>query len=687
MPITLKPNAVKYKDPITGNYVNVDVMGEKITYDAEAYAKGTRNGIAVSSTEPGYQDNSKYYAEQAQEILNSIPEDYSSLVSDVSSLRDDLDQNIENLIDDISQISKTGVNLFDIKKLKTKPNITVDGDTFSALPHTLYTYGDIYGVEYEAGQQYTVSLQAKTTSALTNNGLGVYAFYTDNTSSLLFQFSNSQSTYLYKYGTTTAGKTVSRIVIAYSNNSKTIWDIKQFQIEKGNAASGYVPYSLNIFNPRAIQSSELIITAGNMESTYSDCDDLPVNSIVSVHTNAISAGFAHLPTANGICIVSFTNNTQGHFFQLGLPFNYATKKIMYIRVMVNNVWSEWVTINNDPLYTGYDIFPDGTLNNRGPEIEGILVAKNICRLAPGDYYIDKIDINANKSIEGCGNNTRLIKTSNPTSNYMVSLSVDAKIKNLAIYGSLTDIIPSSEWELASSVPCGIKIQGTGSSDSQRFRCEVENVRISSIAGTGIYISGTGYNPQGGCYINNIFVRNCNAGIALGKIAEFHRISGSGFFENYYGAINNGGNNVFVNCDFSTNMHGVLMDNSSGNYNNNSHGAFVGCTINHTGSKDYDSGRRGDGYALDINAMGAGEIFNGCSIFYGKIKLASSQGIILSNCNFGSYTPIFIENGGGIQFANCVFRVGHSTVTDNRPEKTHFDSCYYLNGTPVDNTPS
>ena len=65
MPITLKPNAVKYKDPVTGNYVNVDVMGEKITYDAEAYAKGTRNGIAVSSTEPGYQDNSKYYAEQA----------------------------------------------------------------------------------------------------------------------------------------------------------------------------------------------------------------------------------------------------------------------------------------------------------------------------------------------------------------------------------------------------------------------------------------------------------------------------------------------------------------------------------------------------------------------------------------------------------------------------------------------
>ena len=65
MPITIKPNSVKYKDPVTGAYVSVDVMGEKITHDAEAYAKGTKNGVPVTSLEPGYHDNSKYYAEQA----------------------------------------------------------------------------------------------------------------------------------------------------------------------------------------------------------------------------------------------------------------------------------------------------------------------------------------------------------------------------------------------------------------------------------------------------------------------------------------------------------------------------------------------------------------------------------------------------------------------------------------------
>lgn len=37
--------------------------------DAEAWARGTRNGTAVSSTDPAYQNNAKYFAEQAGEII------------------------------------------------------------------------------------------------------------------------------------------------------------------------------------------------------------------------------------------------------------------------------------------------------------------------------------------------------------------------------------------------------------------------------------------------------------------------------------------------------------------------------------------------------------------------------------------------------------------------------------------
>lgn len=122
-----------------------------------------------------------------------------------------------------------------------------------------------------------------------------------------------------------------------------------------------------------------------------------------------------------------------------------------------------------------------------------------------------------------------------------------------------------------------------------------------------------------------------------------------------------------------------MDNSSGNYNNSSHGSFVGCTFNHSGSNN--------GTAIELNTMAAGEMFVGCNIFYGAIIITGSQGIVFNGCNIGSSTPITITDGGGVQFANCVFRTGESAVTDNRPTKTHFDNCYYLNGTVVNGTPS
>ena len=51
----------------------------------------------------------------------------------------------------------------------------------------------------------------------------------------------------------------------------------------------------------------------------------------------------------------------------------------------------------------------------------------------------------------------------------------------------------------------------------------------------------------------------------------------------YGCINNGGNNVFVNCGFNSNITGFLIDNSRGQSNNNSHGSAIGCTFNHSGN--------------------------------------------------------------------------------------------------------
>ena len=66
MPINLKTGSLKYKDPSTGKYEPVDVVGEALTFDAEAYAKGTRNGVEITDiSDPAFQNNAKYYSEQS----------------------------------------------------------------------------------------------------------------------------------------------------------------------------------------------------------------------------------------------------------------------------------------------------------------------------------------------------------------------------------------------------------------------------------------------------------------------------------------------------------------------------------------------------------------------------------------------------------------------------------------------
>ena len=59
--------------------------------DAEAWAKGTRNGSPVGDTDDTYHANAKYYADAAQDVLDSIPQDYSTMSSDVTGLKSDIE--------------------------------------------------------------------------------------------------------------------------------------------------------------------------------------------------------------------------------------------------------------------------------------------------------------------------------------------------------------------------------------------------------------------------------------------------------------------------------------------------------------------------------------------------------------------------------------------------------------------
>lgn len=78
---------------------------QEMSYTAEAWAVGTKNGIDVGSSDPQYHNNAKYYKEQAEAVAESIPEDYSELSDDVDQLKNALMLQEETIPDTVQTIT------------------------------------------------------------------------------------------------------------------------------------------------------------------------------------------------------------------------------------------------------------------------------------------------------------------------------------------------------------------------------------------------------------------------------------------------------------------------------------------------------------------------------------------------------------------------------------------------------
>lgn len=323
----------------------------------------------------------------------------------------------------------------------------------------------------------------------------------------------------------------------------------------------------------------------------------------------------------------------------------------------------------------YDIYPTGTTANRTPEIRMSLSLKGICRFAPGDYYIGSLNMYENCKLIGAGNATRLIKNiDDGTHLYAIKAFPGCEIASLQLIGQEETLTPTEVGTID-----GILIQGSGSSDSQRWRSNIHDVTILDCTGAGIHFEQTGYNPQAGCHISNVFIRQCGIGIRLGQYAEYHRVVDAHCNGCYIGILNNGGNNVITNSDFSSNTRGIVMDNTNDDMPNNSHGAFVACTVNHNNNNT--------GTAIEVIGMHSGEIFSGLNIFYGGVTLTNSSNIQFNGCKFGSATPIVVSaNSNLVLFNGCIFKDTDSVSgTSILNSKTHFINCYLHNGTVYDPT--
>lgn len=389
-------------------------------------------------------------------------------------------------------------------------------------------------------------------------------------------------------------------------------------------------------------------------------------------TLKISGYYNVISTANGH---NKPNIGYGILFVYAISNNYViqfaanySNTVLFERTCNGGTWGEWKNIRNVPQinnsYT-YNTVTNNITNtptittdthnflastndttDRTADIVS-MIATGYCKLGPGVFYISEVDIPAQATLEGCGNATRVILKSEGT--YAFRLKTKSAIRNLRILGSTSDIVVSDTVANRHGIVWYGKASETPASEIP-YGAIISNVLIRSFTGGGITCHDTGGSPQASLNVTDLQIENCNAGVNIDYFSEFNSFSNVRMNACYYGCINNGGNNNFTNCRFDGNAMGLLMDNSSGTMRNNSHGSIVGCSFNHNNPGNaYDLVNFG--YAIKMYGMEGGEVFSGCQIFYGKILLDNSKGVIFNACNFGIRTQLQIVSNSTAMFAN------------------------------------
>ncbi len=305
-------------------------------------------------------------------------------------------------------------------------------------------------------------------------------------------------------------------------------------------------------------------------------------------------------------------------------------------------------------------------------IQAMLDTTGICHLGPGVFYTTGINIPARGMLAGSGNNTMLVLADSVVSGYAVKINTHGCIKDLMIGGTES---PSTAIALSEIVGerHGILFQGEASIGGKvPYRSTIHNVAIYNFSGGGITCTDTGYSVASCLNVSDVYIFWCGAGINIPYWSEFNRFSNVSVDGCYYGCINNGGNNVFANCGFSGNTVGVLMDNSTGQSKNNSHGTYTGCVFNHSG--------KNTGVAIKLLGITNGELFNACQLFFGKIVIDGCEGIRLDCFNVGRKTPISISNSKGIFLNGWMLHSKSETPITKDDSVVIVSNCYTRSGT-------
>lgn len=370
---------------VTNGSVFIEIeSGAKYLYDAE-------NGLWVQWNETGISD------EQIQDAVNNYLEEHPVSGEDLVAR-----EGVSRLSESITDLQGTTKNLFDTKSLLVVSGSEYNNDVVRVKALDLKNHGDLY-TDFEEGQ-YTVSFKARTNNegSYSGNGIRVLFMFEDGTNANT-AIPNTQNEFGEFVLTAGSTKKISTMRFTYNSGGSNYWEIKDFQLEKGNKKTGYVNrYTAKDEQARYETSTnkELIdeilnqvgdisnsvrdsLKCGNItvrdNSKYNSFNDLPINTVVNLAATARTLE----DRPNGYNTVGHNTTNTGDYdatvitygstinpfaaVQICVYYNgdyiYSSQPRICIRYCAyyntdSQKWSEWSIMSNDMSLHATDLVID-----------------------------------------------------------------------------------------------------------------------------------------------------------------------------------------------------------------------------------------------------------------------------------------------------------------------------------------
>lgn len=291
-------------------------------------------------------------------------------------------------------------------------------------------------------------------------------------------------------------------------------------------------------------------------------------------------------------------------------------------------------------------------SDRTAEIEEKLKVYGVCVLGSGVFYVTGVKMPDHSTLWGQGNATRVILSPEVDEGAAIQLDSFCTVRNLCVAGAEEEFSARPK-EIGTRT--GLLFRGTAQhhGDKGLQNATLEACYVHSFTGGGLTCLDTGSSVRSSMTASNCHIVRCGVGIYIPHFSEFHQFTNMHCTGNGYGCINNGGNNVFVNCNFSGNTLGFLIDNGDGMAKNNAHGIAVGCTFHHANDNN-------GGIGIKIVNSNPGYIFSACQIGFADIILENSKRVQFIGTHIHRFVNIQIR-GGSAMMTDCFFGVPETVI--------------------------